>query len=191
MPPQFPTARRLLTRQLPHRLLPPPPLPFAPPRALRLPPAPQPLPRGARLPPLLRGMASAAAPPPPPPPGHGPRRRPPRPPRGGSRWRSSLGTTPSYASCPGTRDPTPSRGRSCTPVTPRCPPRPRWTTPSSWRGPTPSPTSSIWITKSLKDLTFLGFSRGQLHWWEVCPTLSAMEDISLAYGLVSWGMVER
>ncbi|RLN11733.1 hypothetical protein C2845_PM09G10520 [Panicum miliaceum] len=65
MPPQFPTAR-LLTRQLPHRLLPAPPLPFAPPRALRLPPPPQPLPRGARSrrrrPPLLRGMASAAAP---------------------------------------------------------------------------------------------------------------------------------
>ncbi|KAG2611025.1 protein adenylyltransferase SelO-like [Panicum virgatum] len=63
MPPRFPTARLLLPRrQLP---LPPPPLPFAPPRALRLPPAP--LPRGARrrcrrLPPLLRAMASAAAP---------------------------------------------------------------------------------------------------------------------------------
>ncbi|WVZ81285.1 hypothetical protein U9M48_028678 [Paspalum notatum var. saurae] len=68
MPPQFPTARLLFTRQLPlplpHRLLSPlpfaPPLSPTPPRALRL---PRLLPRaGAQRRPLLRGMASAAAP---------------------------------------------------------------------------------------------------------------------------------
>ncbi|KAJ1259167.1 hypothetical protein BS78_10G133300 [Paspalum vaginatum] len=64
MPPQFPTARLLLTRQLPlpHRLLshlPFAPLSLTPPRALRL---PRLLPRGAHRRPLLRGMASAAAP---------------------------------------------------------------------------------------------------------------------------------
>jgi len=48
-----------------------------------------------------------------------------------------------------------------------------------------------YVFSGLKDLTFLSIFPEQLHWWEVCPTPSAMEDISLVYGLVSWGMEER
>jgi hypothetical protein len=87
------------------------------------PPCPRPLAPSASRRFFTEARAAARCPaawPPPPPPSHTPpRRRPPSAreeraplPRGGSPWRSYLGTIHSSASCPATRDPTPSRGRS-------------------------------------------------------------------------------